>query len=193
MGQLQEPARRLNEDFARYIRHGVPLVTLKSAMTLDGKIAPPHAAEALARAPGNPGTEGLLQATGSRAKPLSRARARGLRHQHDAILVGIPAPFSPTIPCSPTVADVPAASKPLLRVITRFASPPATALKLTVDSWCEIQRGQLRRQRRSHGLHFCHRRQEDNRTEIAGRARGNASAHAARRTPRPRRRSAPPR
>src|SRR3984957_11654042 len=41
VGQLQEPARRLNEDFARYIRHGVPLVTLKSAMTLDGKIAPP--------------------------------------------------------------------------------------------------------------------------------------------------------
>ena len=31
----------LNEAFARYIRHGVPLVTLKSAMTLDGKIAPP--------------------------------------------------------------------------------------------------------------------------------------------------------
>src|SRR6202046_2397162 len=40
VGQLEEPARRLNESFARYIRHGVPLITLKSAMTLDGKIAP---------------------------------------------------------------------------------------------------------------------------------------------------------
>ncbi|MFZ0808804.1 MAG: bifunctional diaminohydroxyphosphoribosylaminopyrimidine deaminase/5-amino-6-(5-phosphoribosylamino)uracil reductase RibD, partial [Candidatus Sulfotelmatobacter sp.] len=39
VGNLEQPARRLNEAFARYIRHGVPLVTLKSAMTLDGKIA----------------------------------------------------------------------------------------------------------------------------------------------------------
>src|SRR6202030_209491 len=41
VGGLKEQARRLNEGFARYIRHGMPLVTLKSAMTLDGKIAPP--------------------------------------------------------------------------------------------------------------------------------------------------------
>src|ERR1700689_1677602 len=41
VGGLEAEARRLNEAFARYIRHGVPLGTLKSAMTLDGKIAPP--------------------------------------------------------------------------------------------------------------------------------------------------------
>src|SRR5271169_472927 len=46
VGQLEAEARGLNEAFARYIRHGVPLVTLKSAMTLDGKIAPPPSAEA---------------------------------------------------------------------------------------------------------------------------------------------------
>ena len=39
VGGLQKEARRLNEAFARYIRHGMPLVTLKAAMTLDGKIA----------------------------------------------------------------------------------------------------------------------------------------------------------
>src|SRR5271167_2179383 len=40
-GTLEEQAKALNESFAKYIRHHVPLVTLKGAMTLDGKIAPP--------------------------------------------------------------------------------------------------------------------------------------------------------
>src|SRR3984893_14008732 len=35
VGRLGEQARHLNEAFARYIRHGMPLVTLKAAMTLD--------------------------------------------------------------------------------------------------------------------------------------------------------------
>ena len=39
---LYEPeARKLNEAFAKYIRYKTPFVTLKTAMTLDGKIAPP--------------------------------------------------------------------------------------------------------------------------------------------------------
>ena len=40
-GILQEQAKTLNESFAKYIRCHTPLVTLKAAMTLDGKIAPP--------------------------------------------------------------------------------------------------------------------------------------------------------
>ncbi len=41
---LYEPeARKLNEAFAKYIRYKTPFVTLKTAMTLDGKIAPPPA------------------------------------------------------------------------------------------------------------------------------------------------------
>src|ERR1700690_3579480 len=39
VGLFQTEARKLNESFAKYIRRGKPLVTLKSAMTLDGKIA----------------------------------------------------------------------------------------------------------------------------------------------------------
>src|SRR5579863_3723723 len=45
VGGLEAEARRVNEAFARYIRHGVPLVTLKTAMTLDGKIARPAATD----------------------------------------------------------------------------------------------------------------------------------------------------
>lgn len=86
VGQLQEPARRLNESFARYIRHGVPLVTLKSAMTLDGKIAPPPAdARDLAAETHAPNGFTGHWITGEAA----RAHAHELRHQHDAILVGI--------------------------------------------------------------------------------------------------------
>ena len=40
-GVLEEEARPLNDAFAKYIRYHLPLVTLKAAMTLDGKIAPP--------------------------------------------------------------------------------------------------------------------------------------------------------
>ena len=40
-GILEEEAKALNEAFAKYIRQHTPLITLKSAMTLDGKIAPP--------------------------------------------------------------------------------------------------------------------------------------------------------
>jgi diaminohydroxyphosphoribosylaminopyrimidine deaminase/5-amino-6-(5-phosphoribosylamino)uracil reductase len=85
VGQLQEPARRLNESFARYIRHGVPLVTLKAAMTLDGKIAPPPA-----DAPNRAETQAPSGFTGHWITgEAARAHAHDLRHQHDAILVGI--------------------------------------------------------------------------------------------------------
>jgi diaminohydroxyphosphoribosylaminopyrimidine deaminase/5-amino-6-(5-phosphoribosylamino)uracil reductase len=79
VGCIEEQARRLNEAFARYIRHGTPLVTLKAAMTLDGKIAPrPNRASP---------TEGFAGSwiTGE----LARAHVQELRHQNDALLVGI--------------------------------------------------------------------------------------------------------
>jgi len=81
VGSLEEQARRLNEAFARYIRHGIPLVTLKAAMTLDGKIAPPPA-EALAKPDGMP-------AGGWITSEVARAHVQELRHEHDALLVGV--------------------------------------------------------------------------------------------------------
>ncbi len=81
VGRLEGEARQLNEAFARYIRHGVPLVTLKSAMTLDGMIAPPPVAR-MKRATGTP-------AGGWITGELSRAHVQQQRHQSGAILVGV--------------------------------------------------------------------------------------------------------
>ena len=81
VGELEAEARWLNEAFARYIRHGVSLVTLKSAMTMDGKIAPPPGA-GLSHKPGTP-------AGGWITGEAARAHVQQQRHQSDAILVGV--------------------------------------------------------------------------------------------------------
>jgi len=83
-GILEADAKALNEPFARYIRDHTPLITLKAAMTLDGKIAPPPS-ESL-----NPTALGAGGATGGwiTSQP-ARAHVQDLRHQHDAIMVGV--------------------------------------------------------------------------------------------------------
>jgi len=84
-GILEEQAKALNESFAKYIRHHIPLVTLKAAMTLDGKIAPPpnQSPSPAARVTGNSTHANWI--TGESA----RAHVQELRHQNDAILVGV--------------------------------------------------------------------------------------------------------
>jgi diaminohydroxyphosphoribosylaminopyrimidine deaminase/5-amino-6-(5-phosphoribosylamino)uracil reductase len=83
-GLLDAEARKLNESFARYILTGQPLVTLKSGMTLDGKIAPP---------PGESLTPSALGASGATGGWITSAEARAhvqqLRHESDAIMVGV--------------------------------------------------------------------------------------------------------
>jgi diaminohydroxyphosphoribosylaminopyrimidine deaminase/5-amino-6-(5-phosphoribosylamino)uracil reductase len=83
-GLLEEEARQLNEAFAKYIRTRTPLVVLKAAMTLDGKIAPP---------PGesdNPSALGAGGATGGWiTSEVARAHVHELRHAMDAIMVGV--------------------------------------------------------------------------------------------------------
>jgi len=93
VGRLEDQARRLNEAFARYIRHGVPFVTLKCAMTLDGKIAPPSERASRRETP----DEGVLDQGLARGGfhgnwitgEAARAHVHELRHQHDAVLVGV--------------------------------------------------------------------------------------------------------
>jgi diaminohydroxyphosphoribosylaminopyrimidine deaminase / 5-amino-6-(5-phosphoribosylamino)uracil reductase len=83
-GILQEEAKILNEAFAKYIRTATPLVTMKAAMTLDGKIAPPPA-----RSPGPTAVSSHGPTGGWITSESARAHVQQLRHQHDAIMVGV--------------------------------------------------------------------------------------------------------
>jgi len=88
LGLFQAEARKLNESFAKYIRLGKPLVTLKSAMTLDGKIAD---ATKPGTEPGSPtpATEGARSGYHWITGEAARAHVQQLRHQSDAILAGV--------------------------------------------------------------------------------------------------------
>jgi len=76
LGVLQSNARTLNEVFAHFIRTRTPFVTLKAALSLDGRLAPPPAS----RFPNQP-----FWLTG----PAARHEVHLLRHASDAILTGI--------------------------------------------------------------------------------------------------------
>ena len=70
-GELAEEADKLNEPFFHFARTGKPLVTLKSASTLDGKIAAPD------------------DNTGWITSKTARLHVHRVRHAHDAIMTGI--------------------------------------------------------------------------------------------------------
>jgi diaminohydroxyphosphoribosylaminopyrimidine deaminase/5-amino-6-(5-phosphoribosylamino)uracil reductase len=122
-GLLSAEARRINEAFARHILTGLPLVTLKSGMTLDGKIAGPQGGSV--NAP--------IAADRWITSEESRSHAQGLRHESDAILVG----------AGTIVADDPMLTdrtglprrRPLLRVVldSRLRCPLESRLVQTVQ------------------------------------------------------------
>jgi len=109
-GLLEEEARPLNDAFAKYIRYRIPLVTLKAGMTLDGKIAPPPEYIAASAETGAGGPTG-----GWITSDEARAHVQQLRHQHDAILVGV----GTVIADNPLLTDRTGLPRrrPLLRVI----------------------------------------------------------------------------
>jgi diaminohydroxyphosphoribosylaminopyrimidine deaminase / 5-amino-6-(5-phosphoribosylamino)uracil reductase len=90
-------AEKLNEPFAHFMRTGRPLVTLKAAVTLDGKIAAPD------------DNEGWI--TSERA----RAHVQELRHETDAILTGIGTVLSDD--CRLTDRTGQPRGRPLLRIV----------------------------------------------------------------------------
>src|SRR5258706_513839 len=92
VGLLEVEAKKLNESFAKYIRSGKPLVTLKSAMTLDGKIADatkPGTERSFESRAAIPATEGARSGHHWITGELARAHVQQLRHQSDAILAGV--------------------------------------------------------------------------------------------------------
>jgi diaminohydroxyphosphoribosylaminopyrimidine deaminase/5-amino-6-(5-phosphoribosylamino)uracil reductase len=109
-GVGEEEARRLNEAFAKHIRTRTPLVVLKAAMTLDGKIAPP---------PGESENSSALGAGGATGGWITSEEARThvheLRHAMDAIMVGV----GTVVADDPMLTDRTglARRRPLLRVI----------------------------------------------------------------------------
>ena len=78
-GVRQEQARRLNEGFARWITARRPLLTLKSALTLDGQIVLPDRADKSRRA---------RRVTWITSEE-SREEVQRMRHATDALLTGI--------------------------------------------------------------------------------------------------------
>jgi diaminohydroxyphosphoribosylaminopyrimidine deaminase/5-amino-6-(5-phosphoribosylamino)uracil reductase len=99
---LAQQARRLNDAFAFSIQHHRPFITLKAALSVDGKLAP---------LPSTRTTTAPHWVTGTAA----RADAQQLRHSADAILTGI----GTVLADNPSLTDrtnLPR-RRPLLRVV----------------------------------------------------------------------------
>jgi diaminohydroxyphosphoribosylaminopyrimidine deaminase/5-amino-6-(5-phosphoribosylamino)uracil reductase len=113
LGVLEQPARELNDGFAHFIQNRTPFVTLKAAISVDGKLAPPP----LGRKPKTPHWI---------SGPAAREEVQRMRHASDAVLTGV----------NTVLADDPAMTdrtglprrRPLLRVILD------THLRIPLDS-----------------------------------------------------------
>jgi len=101
-------AAKLNEPFLHFMRTGRPLVTLKTAITLDGKISAPD------------DNRGWI------TSEKARAHVQELRHDHDAILTGI----GTVLADDPLLTDRTglARSRPFLRIVMD------SQLRLPLDS-----------------------------------------------------------
>jgi diaminohydroxyphosphoribosylaminopyrimidine deaminase/5-amino-6-(5-phosphoribosylamino)uracil reductase len=118
-GVIEDDARQLNEAFACWIRTKKPLVTLKSALTLDGQLALP------------------LRKRNSRPNWISseesRAEVHRMRHTSDALLTGI----GTILADDPLLTDRSGLPrrKRLLRVIldSKLRLPPNSRIVKTAD------------------------------------------------------------
>src|SRR5262249_46432760 len=118
-GVCEGDARELIAPFGRWIRSGMPMVTLKSALTLDGQLALP-----------NHGKEKKREWISSEE---SRAEVQRMRHASDALLTGI----GTILADDPLLTDrsgLPRRRR-LLRVVldTKLRLPPKSRIVRTQD------------------------------------------------------------
>jgi len=114
--QFTAQAEKLNQPFVHFMRTGRPLVTLKAAVTLDGKIAAPE------------DNQGWI--TSERA----RLHVQQLRHQSDAILTGIGTVLGDD--CLLTDRTGLERSRPLLRIVldSQLRIPPGSRMVSSAKS-----------------------------------------------------------
>jgi diaminohydroxyphosphoribosylaminopyrimidine deaminase / 5-amino-6-(5-phosphoribosylamino)uracil reductase len=106
--EFADEAAHLNEAFLHAMRTGLPLVTLKAALTLDGKIAAPE------------------DNTGWITSERARAHVQHIRHNSDAILTGIGTVLADD--CLLTDRTGLERSRPLLRIVAD------STLRIPLDS-----------------------------------------------------------
>jgi diaminohydroxyphosphoribosylaminopyrimidine deaminase / 5-amino-6-(5-phosphoribosylamino)uracil reductase len=118
-GVLEEEAQRLNEAFAGWIRTKRPYVTLKSALTLDGQLAP--------------GKRKKHERTEWISSEESRAEVHRMRHASDGLLTGI----GTVLADDPLLTDRSGLSrrKQLVRVVldSKLRISPKARIVKTVD------------------------------------------------------------
>lgn len=114
-GVLEAEAARLNEAFFHYMTRGRPFLTMKYAMTLDGRIATAT------------GDSRWVSGAGS------RAMAHRLRSEHDAVMVGIGTVLrdDPLLTARPPDGN---GRDPIRIILDSRLSLPATARVLRADS-----------------------------------------------------------
>ena len=95
--EFADEATKLNEEFVHFMRTGRPVVTLKAALTLDGKIAAPD------------------DNSGWITSDVARAHVQQLRHNADAILTGVGTVLADD--CRLTDRTSLPRSRPLLRLV----------------------------------------------------------------------------
>lgn len=112
-GVLEKEAQHINDGFARHIRTGLPFVTLKAAMSLDGRIAP---------APGTTPHGAPVYITAEK----TRTEVHRMRNSADAVVTGI----NTVLQDDPQMTDRSgmARRRPLLRVVLD------AALRIPLDS-----------------------------------------------------------